>query len=68
MSTSNGGLTRTRISNRDVAFYEDNTARQLRIMNLVRSITLLVTDADVLEQLAGPLRRLRSRRGRRGGR
>ena len=43
MSTSNGGLTRTRISNRDVAFYEDNTARQLRIMNLVRSITLLVT-------------------------
>ena len=55
MSTSNGGLARTRISNRDVAFYEDNTARQLRIMNLVRSITLLVTDADVLEQLAGPL-------------
>ena len=55
MSTSNGGLARTRISNRDVAFYEDNTARQLRIMNLVRSITLLVTDADVLEQIAGPL-------------
>ena len=55
MSMLNGGPARMRISNRDVAFYEDNTARQLRIMNLVRSITLLVTDADVLEQIAGPL-------------
>lgn len=55
MSMLNGGLTRTRISNRDVAFYEDNTARQLKIMRLVRAITLLVTDADVLEEIAGPL-------------
>ena len=64
MSTSNGGTARTRISNRDVAFYEDNTARQLRIMNLVRTITLLVTDADVLEQLAGPLAQITESAGK----
>lgn len=66
MSSINGGTptTRRRISNRDVEFYEENIARMLRIMREVRSITLDVTDADVMELIAGRLANITEAAGR----
>lgn len=53
MSKLNDGLaSRTRLTDRDVWFYEDSIARQLSIMDEIRGITLDVTDADLLELIA----------------
>lgn len=66
MSNWNGisPTTRRRISNREVAFYEENIARMLHIMNEVRGITLDVTDADVMELIAGRLAHITEAAGR----
>lgn len=46
------GSTRTRLSNDDIKFYEENVARMLSIMDEVRGITLDVTNADLLELIS----------------
>ena len=52
--TLSDGSTRRRIklTHGRTAFYEDNIARQLRIMDEIRAITVTIDDPDVLEAVA----------------
>lgn len=67
MDRSGGGKarrSRTRISNGDVEFYEENIARMLSIINEVRGISLDVTDPALLESIIGRLARITEQAGR----
>lgn len=53
--SGDGKVRRTRISDRDVEFYEENIARMNGIINQVRGIMLDVSDPAVLEAISGRL-------------